>query len=308
VRDAIEGLRKAPKTIPSKYFYDRRGSELFEEITGLEEYYPTRSERALLERWAPVWVAEIEPHGLVELGAGAADKTRLLLDAMVVLVPGAVFVPVDVSEAFLRSVAEGLREDYPGLEIRPHAADFTAPLDPAAHPPSPAVFALLGSTIGNFGPPDAVRILRQVRAIMEPEDVFLLGADLRPGPRKSVERLEAAYNDARGVTAEFNRNILRVLNRDLGTDFDVDAFRHTAFWEPGEGRIEMHLVAVGPQTVSLPDGSTVSFRDGESVRTEISTKYDRPGVEEMLGAAGMSLREWREDPGGLYALALADPA
>lgn len=307
MRDALDGLMRTPKTLPSKYFYDRRGSELFEEITGLEEYYPTRTERALLERWAPVWIAEIEPRGLVELGAGAADKTRLLLDAMVVLVPGAVFVPVDVSEAFLRSVAEGLRQEYPGLEIRPHVADFTAPLDPAAHPPSPAVFALLGSTIGNFGHPEAARILGQVRAIMEPGDVFLLGADLRPGPGKSVERLEAAYNDGRGVTAEFNRNILRVLNRDLGTDFDLDAFRHLAFWEPEEGRIEMHLVAVGPQTVSLPDGSVVRFRDGESVRTEISTKYDRPGVEEMLREAGMSLREWREDPEGLYALVLADP-
>lgn len=307
-----KGLARPRKELSPKFFYDTRGSELFEEITRLPEYYLTRVERGLLDEWVPGWVEGLRPATLVELGAGSAAKTRILLDAMRTRGDGAHFVPLDVSEDFLRETARSLREEYPDLTVTPAVADLTRPLDLSMPLERPVLFAFLGSTIGNFTPATAVGLLRQVRDTMEPGDAFLLGVDLRPGGGKSRGVLEAAYNDAGGVTAEFNLNVLRVLNRELGTDFDPAAFRHHAFYEPAKGRVEMHLVARSPQSVRLPGGGTVRFEEGESVRTEISCKYDRDAVDDLFGAAGLEVSEWREDDGGRYALVLGriddDPA
>ena len=303
--EVVAGLGGTPKTLSPKYFYDQRGSELFEEITRLEEYYLTEAERALLRERVPAWLGELEPRTLVELGAGSADKTRVLLDAMDAHEEASLFVPLDVSEDFLHRVAGELRSEYPALSVEPEVADFTAPLRLSVEPAPPTLYALLGSTIGNFEDDDALRLLGHVSAAMEPGDRFLLGTDLRPGPAKPVARLEAAYDDAGGVTAAFNRNILRVLNAELNADFDPERFRHLAFYDEDEHRIEMHLVAEGAQEVRIPGAGTVHFADGESVRTEISRKYDRASVQALLAGAGLELRAWAEDAGGLYALSLA---
>jgi L-histidine N-alpha-methyltransferase len=304
LREVLEGLSRPQKELSPKYFYDARGSALFEAITELREYYPTRLERALLERWMPAWVERFAPCTLVELGAGSASKSRIILDAMEARETGCLFVPVDVSGAFLHETAERLREEYPHLRVEPAVADMAEPFDLPVDLPGRAWFALLGSTIGNFDEPAAVRLLRRVAERMHPEDRFLMGADLRPGPTKSVDRLELAYDDPAGVTADFNLNVLHVLNRELGADFDVGAFRHLARWVEAEGRIEMHLVAVGPQVVSFGDGAEIRFGDGESVRTEISCKYDRPAVDAIFRAAGMTVDVWKEDPRGYFALVL----
>jgi L-histidine N-alpha-methyltransferase len=302
VEEVREGLSRPQKELPSKYFYDVRGSELFEEITRLPEYYPTRTERALLERWMPEWTAALRPRALVELGAGSAAKTRVVLDAMTAH-GGTEYVPVDVSADFLADTAEALRGEYPGLEVVPAVADISAEFELPAGLPEPTLFAFLGSTIGNFAPDEAAVLLRQVRRAMRPGDRFLLGVDLRKDPA----RIEAAYNDARGVTAEFNRNILRVLNREAGTDFDTDAFEHRAFYDREEHRIEMHLVAGAPQTVHLPGAGEVRFAAGESVRTEISCKHDRASVDALFAASGLAVERWETDPDGLYALVLGAP-
>lgn len=306
--EVLAGLRRSPPELSPKWFYDTRGSELFEAITELPEYYPTRTERALLAEVARPWVGGVRPSTLVELGAGSSRKTRVLLDAMEEASPEGVYVPVDVSADFLEASAERLRDEYPDLRVEPAVADMSRPLDLPSGLPRPVLFAFLGSTIGNFDEPAAVRLLRQVRAAMEPGDALLLGADLRPGPSKSRARLEAAYNDAAGVTAAFNRNVLRVLNRELGADFDEGAFRHRAFYDEARGRIEMHLVAEGAQSVRFADGSVVRFADGESVRTEISCKYDRATIDRLFHAAGLRVREWAQDGEGLFALVLGEGA
>lgn len=301
--DLREGLSRPQKELPPKYFYDTRGSELFEEITRLPEYYLTRTERALLERWMPEWTAALRPRALVELGAGSAAKTRIVLDAMEAADRGATYVPVDVSAEFLADTAAGLRAEYPGLDVVPAVADITEDLDLPGLP-EPTLFAFLGSTVGNFAPGEAVALLRRVREAMRPGDRLLMGVDLRKDPA----RIEAAYNDAQGVTAEFNRNMLLVLNREAGTDFDPDAFEHRAFYNRDDHRIEMHLVASAPQTVHVPGMDPVRFAAGESVRTEISCKHDRASVEEMFSAAGLAVERWETDPDGLYALVLGSPA
>jgi L-histidine Nalpha-methyltransferase len=298
--DVAAGLRRPQKEISPKYFYDRRGSQLFETITRLPEYYPTRAERELLERLMPDWLGALRPGALVELGAGAADKTRVLLDVMRQANPGATYVPMDISARFLDEVAVGLRATYPGLRIRPVATDITTALDLPADLPHPVLFAFLGGTIGNFRHASALGLLRRIRHAMSDGDALLLGLDLE----KPVEVLEAAYNDSDGVTAEFNRNILRVLNRELGADFDLEAFRHHAFYNQDKHRIEMHLVTGRPLVVTVPGAGAFSFREGESVRTEISCKYDRPRAEALLGEAGLALARWAVAPPG-FALALA---
>ncbi|HUG42345.1 MAG TPA: L-histidine N(alpha)-methyltransferase [Longimicrobiales bacterium] len=299
--DVAEGLSRPRKELSPKYFYDQRGSELFEAITRLPEYYPTRSERALLTTFAPAWIAELSPVSLVELGAGAADKTRILLDAIQAASPGATYVPVDISAEFLESAAEGLREDYPALEIQPVVADMSALIRLPGELPRPAVFALLGSTIGNFRPGAAVALLGRARAQMRDGDRFLLGADLV----KDVGVLEAAYNDAAGVTAAFNLNVLHVLNRELGADFDVNAFRHRAFYDPEKRRIEMHLVAGRAMTATVPGAGAFAFAAGETVRTEISCKYDRDAVAAMFADAGLVLERWLTGPDDAHRFGLA---
>ena len=298
------GLLAPRRRIASKFFYDRVGSALFEEITRLPEYYLTRAEREILDAWMPALAAALRPRTLVELGAGGSTKARLMLDALRAAGPLPAYVPVDVSGAMLRREAAALRDDYPGIEVVPVVRDFTggAPL-PAAMA-RPALVAFLGSTIGNLHPAAATRLLAEIRAGLRDDDHLLLGADLRKDPAV----LEAAYNDAAGVTAAFNRNALRVVNRRAGTDFDPEAFEHRAFWHAGHGRIEMHLVARSHQIVRLPGGESIVIERGESIRTEISCKYDRETIAALLDGAGFRLAEWRTDAGGRFALALATPA
>jgi L-histidine Nalpha-methyltransferase len=299
-----EGLARDQKSLPPKYFYDERGSHLFEEITRLPEYYLTRAERALLHRHVPQWVAAQRPATLVELGAGSAEKTRIILEAMIDAAASAVYVPVDVSEEFLARTADALRADYPDLTVTPAVADMTRALALPTDLPGPVLHALLGSTIGNFAPREAVALLARVRAAMHEGDRFLLGVDLR----KHAESIEAAYNDDAGVTAEFNRNMLRVLNALTGADFDPEAFRHHAFYNPADHCIEMHLVSRRAQEVTIPGVDVVTFRDGESLRTEISCKHDRESVQALFDAAGLRLEHWAPDDDGRYAIALAMPA
>jgi L-histidine N-alpha-methyltransferase len=304
--EVLAGLRLPQKELSAKYFYDMRGSELFEQITRLDEYYPTRTERALLEQWMPIWVKELRPAALVELGAGSAEKSRIILDAMSAYETGNLYVPVDVSADFLQDTAARLRVEYDGLRVEPEVVDITGPLEISVSLPRPSWLALLGSTIGNFDPVGAVRLLGRASEQLQPGDRFLIGADLRPGGLKTVGRLESAYNDQDGVTAEFNLNVLRVLNRELGTDFDLAAFRHRAFYNRDEGRIEMHLDAQGDQTITFRDGAgSVRFADGESVRTEISCKYDRATIDSLFQEAGLTVERWAEDPDGFFALMLA---
>ena len=298
-----EGLSRPQKELPPKYFYDARGSELFEEITRLPEYYLTRTERALLERWMPAWTAGLRPRALVELGAGSAAKTRIVLDAMRAAGGGEAYVPVDVSAEFLDQTAAAVRREYPGLRVVPAVADLCQALPLPDGLPGPVLHAFLGSTIGNFAPADAVALLERVRRGMGPEDRFLMGVDLRKDPA----RVEAAYNDAAGVTAEFNRNMLRVLNHRAGADFRPDAFRHRAFYHTGEHRIEMHLVSAHAQRVRVPGAGVFRLAAGESIRTEISCKHDRGSVDALFSAAGLEVREWETDDAGLYALVLGAP-
>lgn len=302
--DVRAGLLHAPRSLPPKYFYDERGSELFEEITRTDEYYPTRTERALLTRLAPEIVARTTPCTLTELGAGSASKTQILLDAMLARTPrGIVYVPVDVSAAYLEQSAARLRDRYPALRVEPVVADFSTPFHMPPHP-APALHAFLGSTIGNFVPREAATFLATARARMDARDHFLLGADLRKDPAV----LERAYNDARGVTAQFNRNVLRVLDTVLGADFDPEAFEHRAVYDTTEHRIEMYLVAREPQRVTIPEVGVIDIAAGEPILTEVSYKYDRSTVEQLLDAANLALVEWYTDPDARFALALARPA
>ncbi len=298
-----EGLGRPQKELPPKYFYDERGSELFEEITRLPEYYLTRAERALLAEWMPDWIWQVCPRSVVELGAGSAEKTRTILDAVRDAVGFASYVPVDVSADFLEASALKLSGEYPTLEIVPVVADMTADFALPPGLPHPVLYVFLGSTIGNFAPDDAVALLGRVRRRMHPGDAFLLGVDLRKDPA----RIEAAYNDAAGVTAEFNRNMLRVVNTLAGADFDVSAFDHRAFYHRELHRIEMHLVPSAAQTVTIPGVGQVHVAAGESIRTEISCKHSRQSVDTMLGAAGMTVTRWETDADGLYAILTAAP-
>jgi L-histidine Nalpha-methyltransferase len=302
--EVAEGLSSPQKELSPKYFYDQRGSELFEEITRLEEYYPTRTERVLLEAWMPSLIRRLGSRSLIELGAGSAEKTRVILDAMREAGTAELYVPIDVSATFLSQTAARLRREYPRLAVEPAIADISEELNLHRRVPHPALYAFLGSTIGNFYPPAAIRLLGRVRSAMEPGDRFLMGVDLR----KDVARIEAAYNDPAGVTAAFNRNMLLVLNHELGADFDPSEFEHLAFYEPVAHRIEMHLVSRGPQLVTIPGIGTVSFEAGESLRTEISCKHDRESVAQLFEAAGLEIESWRTDPEFLFGLVVGAPA
>jgi L-histidine N-alpha-methyltransferase len=302
IDDVREGLGRRQKELPPKYFYDERGSELFEKITRLPEYYLTRSERSLLEEHARSLVDSLRPRTLVELGAGSAAKTRILLDAMRDAGCGEQYVPVDVSEDFLAETARQLRTEYPTLRVTPAVADISTSLGLPDHLPRPVLFAFLGSTVGNFDAPSARALLGRIRRMMRPFDRLLLGADLR----KKRRVVEAAYNDGRGVTAAFNRNMLRVLNRELGSDFDVASFAHRAFYSADRHRIEMHLVSARDQLVHIPQVGDVHVTKGETIRTEISCKYDRASVRRLLRAANLRLEQWMTDE-DRFALAVALP-
>jgi L-histidine N-alpha-methyltransferase len=294
------GLSAPQKELPPKYFYDHRGSELFEEITRLPEYYPTRTERALLEAWMPGLIRQLGSRSLVELGAGSAEKSRIILSAMRANRTAGVYIPIDVSASFLNQTATRLRREYPGLTVEPLVADIAEDFTPPSGVPHPALYAFLGGTIGNFYPPAAIRLLSRIGGAMRQDDRFLMGVDLR----KDVSRIEAAYNDSQGVTAAFNRNMLLVLNHELGSDFEPERFEHRAFYEPVTHRIEMHLVSTVEQEVRVPGMGLVHFAEGESIRTEISCKHDRASVAELFGAAGLKIESWRTDPGALFALVI----
>jgi L-histidine Nalpha-methyltransferase len=299
--DVRAGLAGDPKWLPPKWFYDARGSELFEQITRLPEYYPTRAETEALR---PV-VAEVaqltKARTVVELGAGSSEKTRLLLDAL--LAGGSLqeFVPQDVSASALRATAATIADAYPGLRVHGVVSDFTADLAalPGEHP---RLLAFLGSTVGNFHPQERAALLGAAAAVLEPGEWLLLGTDLVKDP----DVLVAAYDDAQGVTAEFNRNVLHVLNRELGADFDVDAFEHVARWDAEREWVEMRLRASRAMRVRLPEvGMEVALAAGEDIRTEISAKFREPGVRDELGAAGFDVQAWWTDAEGRFGLALA---
>jgi L-histidine Nalpha-methyltransferase len=300
--DARAGLSATPKWLPPKWFYDARGSELFEQITRLPEYYPTRAERQILAARAGEVAATTGARTLVELGSGSSEKTRLLLDALRDAGTLATFVPLDVSDTALAEAAEAIAGDYPGLRVKGVVGDFTRhlkllPADGAR------LVAFLGGTIGNLLPADRVRFLSELRDSLEPGEWLLLGAGLVTDP----DVLVPAYDDAAGVTAEFNRNVLHVLNRELGADFDVPAFDHVAVWDAEQQWIEMRLRARRAMTVHLPAlDLTVEFAAGEELRTEVSAKFRREGLTRELAGAGFDVRRFWADPDARYSLSLCE--
>jgi L-histidine N-alpha-methyltransferase len=318
--DARAGLAASPKTLPPKWFYDAQGSALFEKITELPEYYPTRAERSILRSASDEIAALSKAATLVELGAGSSEKTRLLLSALQSAGTLQSYVMVDVSESALVAAADALAVAYPGLDVHAVVSDFESnlglaprpglspadgrPSRPSGPPAGPRLIAFLGSTIGNMPPPQRAGFLRRVASQLRPGDALLLGTDLVKDPSVLV----AAYDDTSGVTAAFNKNVLSVLNASLGADFDLDAFEHVAVWNPEAEWIEMRLRSDADQEVHLPGiGLTVQFAAGEEMRTEISAKFRRAGVAAELAEAGLAMRSWWTDPEGQFGLSLSVP-
>ncbi|WP_282203454.1 L-histidine N(alpha)-methyltransferase [Kitasatospora fiedleri] len=301
--DVREGLGGRPKRLPPKWFYDARGSELFEEITRLPEYYPTRAEREILAARADTIAATTRARTLVELGSGSSEKTRLLLDALRTAGTLERYVPVDVSESALESAAKALIAEYPGLDVSAVLSDFTRSLGlPDGGGPRLVVF--LGGTLGNLLPAERHDFLTGLRAQLMPGDWLLLGTDLVKEPTVLV----AAYDDAAGVTAAFNRNLLSVLNRELDADFDPGQFEHVALWDAEHEWIEMRLRSLRDQTVKVADlGLPVHFEAGEELHTEVSAKFRRERVERELFASGLRLTDWWTDEEGRFGLSLSRP-
>jgi L-histidine N-alpha-methyltransferase len=301
--DVLDGLTRPFKELPPKHFYDARGSELFEQICELPEYYPTRTEREILEQRAGEIVEHTGAGELVELGSGSADKARILLDAMALAGTLHRYVPLDVSESALADAARQLVAEYDDLRVDGVIGDFERHLDSV--PPAssgPRIIALLGGTIGNFPPGTRRRLLQEIGKLLGPEDRLLLGTDLVKDPAV----IEAAYDDSEGITAEFNRNVLHVINRELDADFSPEAFEHIAFFDRKNEWIEMRLRALRAQSVLIADlGLRVEFAAGEELRTEISAKFTRSRLEGDLRAAGLTLERWYTDPQQLFALSLA---
>ncbi|MEU8934151.1 L-histidine N(alpha)-methyltransferase [Streptomyces sp. NPDC048409] len=296
--DVLNGLTATPKTLPPKWFYDARGSELFEQITELPEYYPTRAEREILLARSAEIAAASGARTLVELGSGSSEKTRLLIDALTSL---EVYVPVDVSESALTQAGRALVEERPALSVHALIADFTGRMS-LPETPGPRLLAFLGGTIGNLLPAERAAFLASVRGLLAPGDALLLGTDLV----KDEDVLVRAYDDAAGVTAEFNKNVLAVVDRELDADFDPAAFDHVALWDAQQEWIEMRLRSRVAQTVKVPAlDLAVDFAAGEELRTEISAKFRRDGVTAELAAAGLELTHWWTDPQGRFALSLS---
>lgn len=296
--DVLQGLTSMPKTLPPKWFYDAQGSELFERITELPEYYPTRAEREILVDRAGEIAAATGARTLVELGSGSSRKTRYVIDALAAL---HTYVPVDVSESALTQAGHALIEERPGLDVHALIADFTAGLA-LPDTPGPRLLAFLGGTIGNLLPRERAAFLASVRALLAPGDALLLGTDLVKDEKVLVE----AYDDAAGVTAAFNKNVLAVINRELGADFDPGAFDHVALWDPEHEWIEMRLRSRTAQSVKVPAlDLAVDFAAGEELRTEVSAKFRKEGVRTELSAAGLELAHWWTDGRGRFALSLS---
>ena len=299
--DVVAGLTAEQKWLPPKWFYDAEGSELFEKITQLPEYYPTRAEREILAARSGEVARATDAHTLVELGSGSSEKTRLLLDAFTGHGTLEAFVPLDVSESALADAAEAITAEYPKLEVRGVVGDFTKHLEllPGGQP---RMVAFLGGTIGNFLPAERADFLRSVRGVLDEGEWLLLGTDLV----KDAEILERAYDDAAGVTAEFDKNVLRVINARLGADFEPDEFDHVAHWDAGNEWIEMRLRARHALTARIPGADlTVEFAAGEHIRTEISAKFRPQGVETELAAAGFAVEHWWTDSQQRFGVSLA---
>lgn len=304
--EARSGLTANPKTLSPWLFYDAEGSALFERITTLPEYYLTRTERAILAEHAGAILDSLDaPVTIAELGAGTATKTGLLLRAAAARQPHVLYQPIDVSPSSLEETRI-LERTIPHLSVRPQLANYITDPIYLHRPPGTRILALyIGSSIGNFSPPEAIGILTNLRAHLLPGDSLLLGTDLAPGPNKSIDTLVAAYDDAQGITAAFNRNILHRLNRDLGTRFHPHCFRHVARWNSSASRIEMHLESLLPQTVQLPGGPTLHFAQGETIHTENSHKFTPEAITGVLQSTGFRSTRTFQDPHALYAVTLA---
>jgi L-histidine N-alpha-methyltransferase len=303
--DVLDGLTKPFKELPPKHFYDARGSELFEQITEQPEYYPTRTELAILRDSAAEIVALTGAGELVELGAGASDKARVLLNAMRRAGTLRRYIPLDVSQSVVEDAARTLIEDYEDLQVHGVVGDFERHLE---HVPDaggvPRLVALLGGTIGNFPPGTRRNVLGKIATLLGPGDRLLLGTDLVKDPHV----IEAAYNDAAGITAEFNRNLLYVLNRELDGDFQPESFQHVAFYDRRNEWVEMRLRAIRASSVYIADlDLRVEFAAGEELRTEISAKFTRAHVEADLEASGLELERWFTDDEELFAVTMARP-
>ena len=299
--DLRRGLASNPKEISPRWLYDERGSRLFEEITRLPEYYPTRQERSILVRHSADVARLSRAEVLVELGAGSSEKTRLLLEALRAQGTLRAFVPFDLSEPMLRHSAPAIARDFPGLSVHAVVGDFEHHLR-AIPREGRRMVAFLGGTIGNLAPEPRARFLGDLARGLDPGETFLLGTDLVKSPR----RLHAAYNDSAGVTAAFNLNVLRVLNRELGADFDLESFSHRAWFDPANEWIEMLLLSSRAQLVRVAElGVAVRFEEGEAMRTEVSCKFRRERVQSELAAAGLRLAAWWTDADGDFALSLS---
>ncbi|GAA3886196.1 L-histidine N(alpha)-methyltransferase [Saccharothrix violaceirubra] len=299
--EALAGLTAPAKWVSPKWFYDAVGSDLFEDITRLPEYYPTRAEREILEARSTEIATVTGARALVELGSGSSEKTRLLLDALRAHGTLAEFVPLDVSSSALVDAARSILESYPGLRVHGVVGDFTEHLGllPGA---SPRLVAFLGGTIGNLVPDERAKFLTSLRDVLAPGEWLLLGTDLVKDP----DVLVRAYDDAQGVTAEFNRNVLHVINRELDADFDTSAFRHVALWNPDAEWIEMRLRAAHPTRAHVGAlGIDVEFARDEDLRTEVSAKFRRDGVARELASAGFTLHSWWTDTQSRFALSLS---
>ena len=312
--DARAGLLASPRTLSPWLFYDEAGSRLFEQITALPEYYPTRTERAIFVRHAEEILSAAAGNAaltFVELGAGTASKTGILLRAAVERQGPVLYQPVDVSQTCLDEARDNLEATIAGLTVRPQLANYTSDPLRLARPHGTRTLALyIGSSIGNFAPQEALQVLRNLRSDLRPGDALLLGTDLVPGPYKDVQTLVNAYDDAEGVTAAFNRNILHRLNRELGANFNVSRFAHRARWNLAESRIEMHLESLEPQRVVIPSNSAgsvlyLSFAAGETIHTENSYKFSAASAASLLASAGFKVVHRWTDPEDRFAVSLA---
>jgi L-histidine Nalpha-methyltransferase len=303
--DVRTGLEREPKQIPPRCLYDERGSELFDRITELPEYYPTRCERAILNRYAPEIVVHTGAEELLELGSGVASKTRALLYAMAGAGTLRRYLPFDIDPTVVERSAEELTTLYPGLAVHGVVGDFERHLEDVPEPAGRRLIAFLGGTIGNLTPPERNQMLVRLRCLLRPDDRLLLGADLV----KDASVIVAAYDDSQGVTRAFTANALRVLNRDLGADFDLDAFEPFARWNEGLERVELGLRARSAQRVRLVglDGFEVAFAPGEALLTEISSKFTRARLKHELVEAGLRLESLFSDDDGLFSVSLAAP-
>jgi L-histidine N-alpha-methyltransferase len=306
------GLTSHPKTLPPWLFYDEQGSHLFEQITALPEYYLTRTERALFETHADeIFVHLASEVTIAELGAGTATKTGILLEAATRFQPTVLYQPIDVSPSALDEAAANIEARIPNVTVHSQIANYITEPILIERPADTRILALyIGSSIGNFAPDEARAILHNLRAHLQPGDALLLGTDLAPSPNKSIATLLAAYDDAQGVTAAFNLNILTRLNRELGANFDLSRFHHQARWNPTESRIEMHLASTCEQTVTIPNGDpfTLHFAPNESIHTENSYKFTPAALATLLSPTGFTPTQTFEDPNHLFAVTLATAA